>query len=93
MESAIREYFSKFGAVKSIYFNKGYGPGKFGFVRFYNVESATAAIAQRKHKIGDKTITAKAAYEYHQPSSDEDSSDEYRYFDSDFDDFDFDSDY
>lgn len=90
MESAIREYFSKFGAVKSISFNESFTPGKFGFVRFFNAESAAAAIAQRKHKIGGKAITAKAAHEQHQQSSDEYSSGD-RYdlgydFDSDFSD-------
>lgn len=84
MESAIREYFSKFGVVTSISFNESFKPGKFGFVRFFNAESAAAAIAQGKHKIGGKTITAKAAHEHHQQSSDEYSSEGYCDFDSDY---------
>lgn len=86
MESAIREYFGKFGEVKSVKFNEGHGSGQYAFVRFINTESATAAIAKRRHKIGGKTIYAKAAHENHQPSSPEYSSDECCYFDSDFSD-------
>lgn len=87
MYSAIREYFSKFGEVKSINFSERFGTGQYGFVRFFNTESATAAIAQRKHKIGGKTIKAKAADEHHQPSSDDYSSDEWCDFYSDFSDW------